>query len=177
MVRQRERKVLRAVKAARASRHPNKYFLQNQMRFPKRGPFVRGVCWRAQRRRARLTATCFRALRRLTNVEKAIQNKEKVFVVPFSAACAAAQTIRCSRSHRLKRAREVLQQINHVLYANAQPERDYVSTFAAQKRFNLKQSAPSPSALLSSSDRAALLVSHGRQSVVWQPPRLIVPAA
>jgi hypothetical protein len=56
MVRQRERKVLRAVKAARASRHPNKYFLQNQMRFPKRGPFVRGGCWRAQGRRARQRA-------------------------------------------------------------------------------------------------------------------------
>jgi hypothetical protein len=43
MVRQRERKVIRAVKAARASRHPNKYFLQNQMRFLKRSPFVRAL--------------------------------------------------------------------------------------------------------------------------------------
>jgi len=132
MVRQREKKVLRAVKAARASRHPNKYFLQNQMRFPKRGPLVRGVCWRAQGRRARPSATCFRALRRLTIVVKVIQAKG--FVVLFSAACASAQTIRCSRSHRLKRAREVLQQINHVLYANAQVESDCVSTFATQKR-------------------------------------------
>ena len=103
MVRQRERKVLRAVKAARASRHPNKYFLQNQMRFRKRGPFVRGV---GARRDGGRGNTCFRALRRLLNVEKVIHIK--VFVVPFSAVFASAQTIRCcSRSQRLKRAREV----------------------------------------------------------------------
>ena len=100
------------------------------MRFRKRGPFVLGV---GARRDGGRGNTCFRALWRLMNAEKGIQIK--VFVVPFSAAFASAQTIRCSRSQRLKRAREVLQQINHVLYANTQPERDYVSTFAAQKRF------------------------------------------
>ena len=73
------------------------------MRFTRRGPFVRGV---GARRGGARCNTCFRALRRLMNVEKVIQIK--VFVVPFSAAFASAQTIRCSsRSQRLKRAREV----------------------------------------------------------------------
>jgi len=128
MVRQREKKVLRAVKAARASRHPNKFTTSNAV------SQAWSVCARCVLARAGTAgaATCFRALRRLTIVVKVIQAKG--FVVLFSAACASAQTIRCSRSHRLKRAREVLQQINHVLYANAQVESDCVSTFATQKR-------------------------------------------
>jgi hypothetical protein len=69
--------------------HPNKYFLQNQMRFPEGGPFVRGV---GARRDGGRGNTCFRALRRLTNLKKGTKK---------SVSCAVHRSICIRPKHSL----------------------------------------------------------------------------